>query len=116
MRKSYMKKYKKFRKQLVNEKLKKNLKLNFYKTSSFLSESIIPPYPIETWPEIDYTIYLPRLIFNNTCKLIITIEENPRILTESKCYPQKELNLILKWIKKIKIKYLNIGILKFLKF
>jgi len=75
-----MKKYKKFRKQLVNEKLKRNLILNFYKTSSFLSKSIIPPYPIETWPEIDYTIYPPRLIFNNTCKLIITIEKNPKIL------------------------------------
>jgi len=95
-----MKKYKKFRKQLINEKLKRNLKLNFYKKSSFLWESIIPPYPIKTWPEIDYTIYPPRLIFNNTCKVIITIEENPKILTELKCYPQKEeLNLILEWIK-----------------
>ncbi len=102
-----MRKYKKFRKQLINEKRTKYLKFNFHKMTSFLSESIIPPYPIETWPKIDYTVYPPRLIFDNNCRLIVTIEENPKILTEPKCYPQKELNLILEWIKKEKDKFLK---------
>ena len=102
-----MKKYKKLRQQIINEKRTKYLKFNFHKLTSELSESIIPPYPIESWPEIDYSVYPPRLIFNNNCKLIITIEKNPKILTESKCYPQKELNLILEWIKKDKDKLLK---------
>ena len=102
-----MKKYKKFRKQLINEKKNKYLKFNFHKTTSFLSESIIPPYPIETLPKIDYIVYPPRLIFENNRKLIITIEENPKILTEPKCYPKEKLNLILKWIKKEKTKLLK---------
>jgi len=102
-----MKKYKKFRKQLINEKKNKNFKFNFHKMTSFLSESIIPSYPIKTWPKIDYIVYPPRLIFDNKCRLIITIEENPKILTESKCYPQKELNFILEWIKKEKDKLLK---------
>ena len=110
-----MKKYKKFRKQLISEKKNKYLKFNFHKMTSFLSESIVPPYPIKTCPKIDYRVYPPRLIFDNKCRLIITIEKNPKILTESKCYPQKELNLILEWIKKEKTKLLKHWSIKTLK-